>query len=234
MKTCEEMVNSLFERREQYRIEQKKRRKQIAKITTSVCCVAIVAFMSIWYGNRFGTNATSENSFRGSQPIETPTEDHFHWNTVLKEAHTRLAVAFEETTCEEWLKKFPMKLPEDMSCQFALGYEIDKETAQPTDEVVSGYISGTDTDGNTILLHASFYKEAFKLNRDLLYLYFSAVPENIELSKIANHDVFLGTGQGSNEILYAIYNQDGITVMMEFRGKEQDKFPAILRTVLTD
>lgn len=52
MKNCDEMVNSLFERREQYITEQKRKRKVITRTAASVCCICFVAVLSygIWEG----------------------------------------------------------------------------------------------------------------------------------------------------------------------------------------
>lgn len=45
MKNCDEMVNSLLERREQYISEQKRKRKVITSTATSMCCVCLVALL---------------------------------------------------------------------------------------------------------------------------------------------------------------------------------------------
>lgn len=47
MKNCDEMVKDLFERREQYVAEQKRKRKMITRIASSICCVCLVAFMGV-------------------------------------------------------------------------------------------------------------------------------------------------------------------------------------------
>ncbi len=43
MKSCDEMVNSLLERREQYVAGQKRKRKVLTRTVTSLCCVCLVA-----------------------------------------------------------------------------------------------------------------------------------------------------------------------------------------------
>ncbi len=57
MKNCNEMVNSLFERRERYIAEQKRKRKVIVYTATSVCCVCLVAMVGFGMrkGGIFGT-----------------------------------------------------------------------------------------------------------------------------------------------------------------------------------
>lgn len=46
MKSCDEMVNSLFERREEYIAEQRKKRKIIARTIASAGCVCIAVLLS--------------------------------------------------------------------------------------------------------------------------------------------------------------------------------------------
>lgn len=57
MKNCDEMVNSLLERREQYISEQKRKRKVITSTATSMCCVCLVALLGfgMWQGGMFNT-----------------------------------------------------------------------------------------------------------------------------------------------------------------------------------
>jgi len=47
MKNCDEMVNNLFERREQYVAEQKRKRKIITLMASSVCCLCLVSLMGV-------------------------------------------------------------------------------------------------------------------------------------------------------------------------------------------
>lgn len=55
MKTCDEMVNSLLERRAQYAAEQKRKRKVLTRIVTSMCCVCLVTLLGfgMWQGGMF-------------------------------------------------------------------------------------------------------------------------------------------------------------------------------------
>lgn len=53
MKNCDEMVNSLLERRDEYNVEQKRKKKNLIRITVSMCCVCLVALIgfSFWNGD---------------------------------------------------------------------------------------------------------------------------------------------------------------------------------------
>lgn len=64
MKNCDEMINSLLERREQYAIGQKK--KRITHILSLMCCVclAVLIGFGVWRGNINTTGSTIENSMK--------------------------------------------------------------------------------------------------------------------------------------------------------------------------
>lgn len=62
MKNCDEMVNSLFKRREEYMAEQRRKRKIITRTIASVCCVCFVFLLS------FGI-------LRNAADDKTPTAD---------------------------------------------------------------------------------------------------------------------------------------------------------------
>lgn len=64
MKNCNEMVNSLLERRAQYVTEQKRKRKIIVRTTSSLCCVCIVALVGfgVWQGDFFGVAPIPPNN----------------------------------------------------------------------------------------------------------------------------------------------------------------------------
>ena len=51
MKTCDEMVNSLFERRAQYVTAQRKKKKLLASAGATLCAVSLLGG-SVWYLNR--------------------------------------------------------------------------------------------------------------------------------------------------------------------------------------
>ncbi len=79
MKNCDEMVNSLLERREQYVAEQKRKRRVITRTATSMCCVCLVALLSfgIWQSGLLDTTppATLNDSINiGEKDYINPDE----------------------------------------------------------------------------------------------------------------------------------------------------------------
>lgn len=57
MKNCDEMVNSLFERRDRYAAEQKRKRTMLTRTATSMFCLCLVALLGfgIWRGGMLHT-----------------------------------------------------------------------------------------------------------------------------------------------------------------------------------
>lgn len=57
MKSSEEMVNSLLERRDKYAAEKKRKRTIITRTVTSMCCVCLVVLLGfgMWQGGMFDT-----------------------------------------------------------------------------------------------------------------------------------------------------------------------------------
>ena len=57
MKNCDEMVNSLLERREQYVAEQKRKKRVLTRTVTSMCCVCLAALLGfgMWQSGIFNT-----------------------------------------------------------------------------------------------------------------------------------------------------------------------------------
>ena len=55
MKNYDELTNDLLERRDRYVADQKKKRKRVMGVATSLCCFCLVAFLSfgMWQGGMF-------------------------------------------------------------------------------------------------------------------------------------------------------------------------------------
>lgn len=57
MKNYDELTNDLIERRDRYVADQKKKRKRIVSVATSLCCFCLVALLGfgLWQGGMFNT-----------------------------------------------------------------------------------------------------------------------------------------------------------------------------------
>lgn len=71
MKNCDEMVNSLLERRDQYAIEQKKKKAKITRagsLLCGVCLVVLVGFVAD-YSCKISNNKTTHNTIEDSMKV---------------------------------------------------------------------------------------------------------------------------------------------------------------------
>ena len=61
MKNCDEMVNNLLERREQYNADKKRKRKAAMRISSVICCFLLVAVVGfgVWQSGIFNTHPSS-------------------------------------------------------------------------------------------------------------------------------------------------------------------------------
>lgn len=126
MKNCEEMVESLFVRREQYRHKQKVRRKvMVGFATAAVCCLCAV---TVWGISGEYEDATEQPSVQMETPIVTePPETRLVYeivvNPIEKISTERMGIAlmwddFVEMTQEEMKEYYGMdyipNVPEDL------------------------------------------------------------------------------------------------------------------------
>lgn len=118
MKTCDEMVHSLLERREQYVAAQKKKKKVLARTITALCAVAMVG-VAVWQMPSITEQPPvalddQQNSTTQTTPITKPT-----YNILWKEAEEdmstgEIAVDTQMGKTIEWgLKKTLENLPQN-------------------------------------------------------------------------------------------------------------------------
>ena len=92
MKNCEEMVNSLFERKDRYVAEQKKKRAVITRAVASVCCFSLVALLGfgLWQGGMFDTtpSATINNSISANEKDDVVPSTNEKGDVVVNEKVT--------------------------------------------------------------------------------------------------------------------------------------------------
>ena len=95
MKSCDEIVKDLLERRDQYAAKQKRKRKVIAFTITSISCMCLIALLSfgIWQSGMFDTtpSVTLDSSFNiGEKDYIYPDEpnDNMQENTHTQSSET--------------------------------------------------------------------------------------------------------------------------------------------------
>lgn len=79
MKNYNEVTNDLLERRDRYVTEQKKKRKRVMSVATSLCCFCLVALLGfgMWQGEMFDTTPQTnlgEHSLNGDKEQSNPNK----------------------------------------------------------------------------------------------------------------------------------------------------------------
>ena len=121
MKTCDEMVNSLLERRAQYVSAQKKKKRVLVGTIASFCVVAVVG-VAVWKGADWMAQPTvtpdgtipPQNSTTQTTPITKPTYNIL-WREAEEDMSTgEISVDTQMGKTIEWgLKKALENLPEN-------------------------------------------------------------------------------------------------------------------------
>lgn len=106
MKNCDEMVNNLFERREQYVVEQKRKRNIIIRMTSSICCVCLVAFMGfgVWQSGILKSSEVIDKNDSNNTGFISPTTDETDGESLNSSIQTQYSVYTDS-----------IKLPENTS-----------------------------------------------------------------------------------------------------------------------
>lgn len=78
MKNCDEMVNSLLERREQYEADKKRKRKMLTRTLTPICCVCLIALIGFgaWQGGMLSI-FNEDNGLTAEDAIYPGTKDWY-------------------------------------------------------------------------------------------------------------------------------------------------------------
>lgn len=91
MKNCDEMVNRLLERRDQYAIEQKRKRTKITRAVSLMCCVCLVVLMGfgVWQGGWFDSTPPimrNDPAHNGEQDYFCETNNNNATNNTIEDS----------------------------------------------------------------------------------------------------------------------------------------------------
>ncbi len=139
MKSSEEMVNSLLERRDRYEEEKKRKRAVVLRAAASVCCVCLIALLGVglWAGGAFSK----------AEPKQTPglTEQTTDAESVevipVTEQKVQTEQSVRETDTAEEVKYITMGTTGDWPV-----YESVRELSDAGNVIVSGKITGISFD----------------------------------------------------------------------------------------
>ena len=151
MKTCDEMLNSLYERRAQYVTAQRKKKKVLAGIGTTLCAVSLLGG-SVWYLNRPQhdipvTIAPDKNEVTTTVDVPTEGEDTTTTtttvNTTAPEPTTDGGIVTPPTTAPTTTASSKIEPPKTTAPSKTEPPKTTTSTTAPTDKLL---ITGDEPD----------------------------------------------------------------------------------------
>lgn len=249
MKKCDEIVNSLLERRERYNAEQKKKKAIITRTVTSICCVCFVAFLGfgMWQGGMLNTTPPDqimedalypgiEDNFdesKGESP-DNPVANNkiiVHQLDGLSADKSNIClfsddfVAMDKTELNEYygINVFPT-VPDDLKewedQRFGI-YKRDGGTGEIYWDGTEFHYSNEDY-SRTV---------SVEIEKDSLPLCDYAFFESIEEKSIINN-VAVAIGQSDNGYYYAQFMYHNVGFQMIVNGLTQEEFVAVIASVI--
>lgn len=249
MKSCDEMVNSLMERRDRYVSAHKRRKAILTHTAVSMCCACLVTLigLSVWHGGMCNTAPTEQTL---SDALYPSIKDHFNEKNGESAddptANNRIAInAFSGTSSDRMniclhTDDFIELTREEMVEYYGVDYIPDVPTdIIPWEDERSG-IFRRDGGSGEVYWDAdilNFSNEDFTRNVHLEvdkgsyvlqdYLYFEGTEEK---SIINNIEVLIGLTE--NGYYYAEFMYNGVGFLLDACGVTQDEFVSIIASVL--
>ena len=188
MKTCDEMVNSLLERRAQYVSAQKKKKKLLASAGATLCAVSLLGG-SVWYLNRpqhdIPVTPAADDDAVTTTVTTAPTEQDVTTTTTMVDTPTTTTTAaivappttvVPTTVAPTTGKTEPPK--SSNTKQSATGYipplptTTQPTTTLPKKKVITGVDTGWDfVDAGSLPVFSHLLREMMDLYKDKDVLY---------------------------------------------------------------
>lgn len=248
MKNCDEMVNSLLERRAQYDAEQKRKRKVLTRTVTSMCCVCLVALLGfgMWQGGMFtspsdqsindalyfGVNDTFDES-KGNAADNPAANNKIIVNSIKSISADRhniclLADDFVEMTVDEMKQYYGVdyvpNVPDDIKAWEEQRSGIYRRNGGTGEVYWDSDILNYSNEDFTRNVHLEVVKDGFPL---IDYFYFDGTQEK---SIINNVEVIIC--QTESGYYYAEFMYRNVGFVINANGVTQDEFVAIIASIL--
>lgn len=249
MKNSDEMVNSLFERRDRYVTEQKKKKAIITRTATSMCCVSLVALLGfgMWQGGMFNTtppDQTVEDALypgikdnfdesKGDSADNPAANNKIVINTVNGISADKMNiclllddfVAMSKDELNEYygINVFPT-LPDDIKEWEDQQFGIYKRDGGIGEVYWDGTGANYSNEDFTRSVHIGVDKGSYVF-RD--YLYFKGTEEK---SIINNFEVLIGLSE--NGYYYSEFMYKGVGFFIDAEGVTEEEFVEIIASIV--
>lgn len=248
MKNCDEMVNSLLERREKYATEQKRKRTMLTRTATSMFCLCLVALLGfgMWQGGIFNTtppDQTVEDALypgikdnfdesKGESPDNPAANNKVVINTI-NGISTDMDIGligddFVEMSREEMIEYYGVDYIPDVPVDI-----------QPREDEQSGIYRRNGGTGEvywdadilnycnedfTRSVHIEVNKGSYVLQD---YFFFKGTEEK---SIINNFEVLIGLSE--NGYYYSEFVYNGVGFLINAKGVTEEEFIAIIASIV--
>lgn len=249
MKNCDEMVNSLLERREQYVAEQKRKRRIITRTATSMCCVCLVALLGvgIWQSGMFGTTPPVQSmedalypgikdnfdESKGESPDNPAANNKIVINSIEGVSADKMNINlletdFVELTRDEMIAYYGVDyvptVPEDITAWEDERSGIYKRNGGSGEVYWDADILNYSNEDFTRTVHL----EVDNGNNVLPdYFFFKGTEE-----KSVINNVFVLIGLSENGYYYADFTYKDIGFHINAKGVTEDEFVAIITSII--
>ena len=249
MKNYDELTNDLLERRDRYVADQKKKRKRVMGIATSLCCFCLVALLGfgMWQGGMFNTtppDQTLEDALypgikdnfdesKGESPDNPSGNNKIVINTINGISADRMNINiavddFVKMTREEMIEYYGVDYIPDVPTDIK-PWEDERSGIYKRDGGTGEVYWDTDilnysNEDFTRSVHVEVDKGSYVLQD---YLYFKGTEEK---SVINNVDVLIGLTE--NGYYYSEFMYNGVGFLIDAEGVTEDEFVAIIASII--
>ena len=249
MKNYDELTNDLLERRDRYVADQKKKRKRVMGVATSLCCFCLVALLGfgMWQGGMFNTtplDQTLEDALypgikdnfdenKGESPDNPSDNNKIVINTINGISADRMNINiavddFVKMTREEMIEYYGVDYIPDVPADIK-PWEDERSGIYKRDGGTGEVYWDTDilnysNEDFTRSVHVEVDKGSYVLQD---YLYFKGTEEK---SVINNVDVLIGLTE--NGYYYSEFMYNGVGFLIDAEGVTEDEFVAIIASII--
>lgn len=249
MKNYDELTNDLLERRDHYVADQKKKRKRVMGVATSLCCICLVALLGfgMWQGGMFNTtppDQTLEDALypgikdnfdesKGESPDNPSANNKIVINTINGISADRMNINiavddFVKMTREEMIEYYGVDYIPDVPADIK-PWEDERSGIYKRDGGTGEVYWDTDilnysNEDFTRSVHVEVDKGSYVLQD---YLYFKGTEEK---SVINNVDVLIGLTE--NGYYYSEFMYNGVEFLIDAEGVTEDEFVAIIASII--
>ena len=249
MKNYDELTNDLLERRDRYVADQKKKRKSVMGVATSLCCFCLVALFGfgMWQGGMFTTTPSDQtiddalypgikdtfDDKNGESPDNPAANNKIVINTINGISADRMNIALigddfiemsPEEMCEYYGVDYIPDVPVDIKPWLEQRSGIYKRNGGTGEVYWDADILNYSNEDFTRNVHIEVDKGSYVLQD---YLYFKGTEEK---SVINNVDVLIGLTE--NGYYYSEFMYKGVGFLINADGVTEEEFVAIISSII--